>query len=786
MRFALRPADPQCYLTLLFALLLLRPCWAWQDNSANNKARKQAADKQAVDKQGRAVYSAKCAKCHGRDGQGVKGKTVEPLGGESAIEELAALITETMPEDDPETCMGEEAKSVARFLFHAFYSNEAKERNRPTIKLARLTGPQLRQSLADLYGRLAGQVDASSERGLSGEYFDGQRPNRNKRKIDRLDSTIDFDFAEDGPGDGINAKDFCIQWVGGLHPDKTGRYEILIESSCAFVLNLGSYQREFINNYVQSGDRVEFRRSIVLTAGRVYPLSIRFHQRKRKTQQPPARIKLSWTPPGGLPHVIPARNLRPNRSPAAFSIQAKLPPDDRSYGYARGIGASRQWDESTTAAAIEFAEVAAKELWPAYARQHRNDANENRARLRAFLSVLVETAFRSPLNQSIRKSYIDEQVDGAEDDEEAIKRVLLMTLKSPRFLYPTLALNRSGSQQAANQLALTLFDSLPSDPWLLAMARENRLETEAEIRNAAKRMIGDYRARSKTRELMRSWLDLDRFGEITKDPKRFPGFDSRLTADLERSLDIFVDSVVWSESSDFRDLFLSKSVFTNDRIGKFYGDSWAPRDGSKQFGPAKAKDMKHSGLLTHPYILSGLAYQDSTSPIHRGVFLIRHMLGRTLRPPQEAFVPLNPDLHPHLTTRQRVSLQTSPKTCQACHIKINGLGFTLEHYDAVGRFRNSENNSAINAKGGYTTRANKAVDFDGVSELAEFLANSDDARHAFVHRAFQHLVKQPPAAFGSKTMARLTESFRESGYSIRELLIEIAVVSAARQNESTN
>ncbi len=96
-------------------------------------------------------------------------------------------------------------------------------------------------------------------------------------------------------------------------------------------------------------------------------------------------------------------------------------------------------------------------------------------------------------------------------------------------------------------------------------------------------------------------------------------------------------------------------------------------------------------MITHPYLMSALAYHDSTSPIHRGVFLIRFVLGRTLRPPAEAFAPLSPDLHPDLTTRERVELQTSPESCQVvCHSKINGLGFTLENFDAVGRYRELE------------------------------------------------------------------------------------------------
>jgi hypothetical protein len=139
--------------------------------------------------------------------------------------------------------------------------------------------------------------------------------------------------------------------------------------------------------------------------------------------------------------------------------------------------------------------------------------------------------------------------------------------------------------------------------------------------------------------------------------------------------------------------------------------------------------------------MSGLAYRDSTSPIHRGVFLMRYLLGRTLRPPNEAFTPLSPTLHPDLTTRERVSLQTSPESCQVCHIKINGLGFALEKFDAVGRYQEKELGRAIDASGRYTTRNGETVEFAGPRELADFLADSDDAKRAFVVRAFQHFVE---------------------------------------------
>ena len=124
-------------------------------------------------------------------------------------------------------------------------------------------------------------------------------------------------------------------------------------------------------------------------------------------------------------------------------------------------------------------------------------------------------------------------------------------------------------------------------------------------------------------------------------------------------------------------------------------------------------------MLTHPYLMATFAYTGTSSPIHRGVFLTRSVLGVTLRPPPEAFTPLRGDLHPKLTTRERVALQTKPASCQTCHGIINPLGFTLEHFDAVGRFRDKDNGKPIDATGTYQTRSGQTVKFTGVPRAGE-------------------------------------------------------------------
>jgi hypothetical protein len=191
-----------------------------------------------------------------------------------------------------------------------------------------------------------------------------------------------------------------------------------------------------------------------------------------------------------------------------------------------------------------------------------------------------------------------------------------------------------------------------------------------------------------------------------------------------------------------------------------------------------ALDGKHrAGVLSHPYLMATFAYTATSSPIHRGVFISRSLLGRTMRPPPEAVSPLAPDLHPDLTTRQRVDLQTSAQSCQFCHGTINPLGFALEHFDAVGRYREREQERLVDASGSYETNRGDVVKFAGVRELATFLAGSPETHTAFVEQLFQYLIKQPIRAYGLHKPDELRKAFEEKDFNIRRLVVEIVATS---------
>jgi hypothetical protein len=187
------------------------------------------------------------------------------------------------------------------------------------------------------------------------------------------------------------------------------------------------------------------------------------------------------------------------------------------------------------------------------------------------------------------------------------------------------------------------------------------------------------------------WLQMNRVEDLSKDSEVYPGFTPEIVSDLRASLFRFLDDVVWSSSSDYRCLLLDENLFVNDRLARFYGIQIPPSGTSDDFVKVELDPKQRSGVVTHPYLLAEFSYQKSSSPIHRGVFLTRNIVGRALKPPPIAQEFKDADFAPNLTMREKVAELTRPAACQSCHSVINPLGFSLEQYDAVGRLLTAAN-----------------------------------------------------------------------------------------------
>jgi hypothetical protein len=238
--------------------------------------------------------------------------------------------------------------------------------------------------------------------------------------------------------------------------------------------------------------------------------------------------------------------------------------------------------------------------------------------------------------------------------------------------------------------------------------------------------------------------------------------------------------VVWSPSSDYRRLLLEDDLFVNQRLADFYGIGTNIADG---FVKVSLDPQERSGVITHPYLLAAFSYQKSSSPIHRGVFLTRNIVGRALKPPPMAVAFKDADFKPDMTMREKVAELTRPQACQSCHSVINPLGFSLEHYDAVGRFRTREGERPIDASSDYTTDDGAVVKLNGARDVAEFAVGSEHAQEAFVEQLFQQIVKQPVLAYGPDRLEQLRLAFVQSEFNIQKLMVDIATVAALHRDE---
>ena len=725
------------------------------------------------------IYRQLCAECHGRTGEGVKGKFDESLHGDWSVEKLTRYIHKSMPEGAPEKCVGEDAKAVAVFIYDAFYSRAAWARLHPArIELVRLTNRQYAVAVADVLKRFIGPDPAiGSERGLRAKYFKSRKQGGDKDAIERVDRELRFDF---GPGtpDGVPASTngFTINWRGSLLADDTGDHEIILRTPNGARLWLNDEETPLIDAGVASGQLDEHKAKLRLLGGRAYPLRIEFFKSPKDKS---AAFALQWQPPQRPLETIPARNLSPVTATRTFVVSTPFPPDDSSVGYERGVSVSKAWDEATTQAAIAVAGDVVKNL-DRLARTKPSDA-DRAAKVEAFCQEFVATAFRRPLTDEQKRLYVTAPLKSSPKLTDAVTRVVLLALKSPHFLYLGLAGAKTDDFAVAERLSFAMWDSIP-DKELAKVAALGTLRTREQVQAQAQRMLADVRARAKVQHFLHHWLQLNHAEIVAKDATLYPGFTPEIIADLRTSLDLFLDDAFWNGSSDYRRLLLADHLYLNGRLAKFYG---AETSATNDFIKVALDPRQRAGVVTHPYLLAAFSYPKTSSPIHRGVFLARNIVGRALRPPPMAVVFKDADFAPNLSMREKITELTRSRDCQGCHAVINPLGFSLEQYDAVGRFRTRDNGREIDTISEYLTDDGEKIRFAGARDVAEFAVRSEAAQRGFIEQLFNQVVKQPLLAYGADSLARLHQSFVASGFNMQKLFVEIATLAAAQGLENS-
>ena len=357
------------------------------------------------------------------------------------------------------------------------------------------------------------------------------------------------------------------------------------------------------------------------------------------------------------------------------------------------------------------------------------------------LATLARRAFRRPVTdddlQVLQDFYTEGRRRGSFD--AGIQRALESILVDPEFLYrferdpadvaPATAY-RLSDVELASRLSFFLWASIP-DGELLDVAAEGRLSNQAVLEQQVRRMLADERSSALVTSFAGQWLHLRRMDSVTPDVNAFPTFDENLREAFVRETELFLGSQLKKDQSVI-DLLTADYTFVNERLARHYG---MPDIFGSRFRRVAQHDDARRGLLGHGSILTVTSLATRTSPVVRGKWLLENILGTPPPPPPPNVPELGdqPDSGQVTSLRERLEAHRVNPVCANCHSRMDPIGFAFENFDAVGRWRETDNNVPIDSSGVLPD----GTAFAGVSELRDVLLSR---RNEFVTTVTQKLL----------------------------------------------
>ncbi len=450
--------------------------------------------------------------------------------------------------------------------------------------------------------------------------------------------------------------------------------------------------------------------------------------------------------PGGTSSLdlLPARIRRLTNAEYDASVQsllgsaqtpgANFPPDTRQHGYTTNEAQrvdpvlARQLDAAATALADE-AVLALESLVPC-----GDPAVEGEACAFAFIEQFASRAYRRPLTDEDRAGLIGLYRAGVEGGSyaEGIALVIRGVLQSPNFLYIT----EIGDGTTAGAISLTQYEiasqlsylmtGSPPDEALLQAAAAGQLSDSLTRQDQARRLLATEAGQIRSIQLVREWLGLDRISTTSKDAMLFPEYEGLQGAMEQETKDFIRETLISGGNVD--DLLGAQWSVVSPELAAFYGVS----------GEGRVDTPNRVGLLNQAAFLSIYAHADETAPVLRGVAIMRRLGCIEIEIPTTLDVEIIPPLpDPEKTTRERFSIHADDEACASCHVLIDPIGFSFEHFDAMGAPQTEEVGKPIDSTGDVTL----GLGFDGFvqnsNELASAIAQSTEVRQCFARQIFR-------------------------------------------------
>jgi hypothetical protein len=408
---------------------------------------------------------------------------------------------------------------------------------------------------------------------------------------------------------------------------------------------------------------------------------------------------------------------------------------------------------------------------------------------RRILSTLARRAYRGPVaSADIEELLAFYRTARSENGPEGgvpagfdagIQRGLRRILASPRFLFriehePSTPQAgqpyRVSDVDLASRLSFFLWSSIP-DEELLAAAQEGKLGTlsnRATLEQQVRRMLADPRAQALVENFAMQWLTLGKLAGVVPDVDAYPEFDENLRDAFRQETRTFIESELREDRSVI-ELVTANYSYVNERLARHYQ---IPNVYGSHFRRVTFTDGVRGGLLGQGGILTVTSYPNRTSPVLRGRWLLDNVLGAPPPPPPPDVPLLNESGASAKTTSMRQQMEAHRKSpsCAVCHVRMDPLGFSLEQFDALGKWRTASDGIAVDASAALPD----GTRFEGITGLRQVVARRPhDFASTFTQKLLAYAVGRSLDAHDQPAVRQIARNAAVQGYRWSSIIIGV-------------
>ena len=490
--------------------------------------------------------------------------------------------------------------------------------------------------------------------------------------------------------------------------------------------------------------------------------------------------------------VVPeGYNFSPKRQGLMARYRKTLADSITSKAAMRAAGVNELYIDAVEIDILPFGLDATAKAWRIDAqRAVLNAGAASRAVAKESLQAFMQSAYRRSISTAELDSMMslyDQFTSEGDSFQDALKETLSTVLISDPFLYVAAPLPNeelaSISAEERNQLASRLSYFLwsgPPDDRLRELAAENQLSDPATLATEVSRMLRDPRSRRFSERFAREWLRLDKYDLVAVNPEFYPLYDEDLGNDMVAET-VATFQKIFHGDLDARELISSDTVYVNQRLARHYG---LPPVTGGRFHAVSVPDYRtRGGLLHQGAILTMTADGAESNPIYRGVWILERLLHDPPPPPPPAVPSLDAASADFgaLTLKQKIELHRKQSACAACHAKIDPWGLALEHFDAIGAWRDE----ALVINRDTAARSFSPIDSSTVLPTGEEIKDSDDLvsyllgerddefTRALTWHMMTYALARAPNLGDESELTAIHRHFRTSGYKLSTLVLAI-------------